>query len=157
MARILVVEDNQTNLDLITYLLTAFGHTAVAVPNGLQGLDATRREHYDLVLCDILMPGIDGYEFATRFKASPRSARTPLVAVTALAMTGDREKIMRAGFDGYISKPIDPERFIAQIDSFLPAGQASATRAMGAAAAQARATTQPAILVVADVDVNIDV
>ena len=158
MARILVVEDNQTNLDLITYLLTAFGHTAVAVPNGLQGLDATRREHYDLVLCDILMPGIDGYEFATRFKASPRSARTPLVAVTALAMTGDREKIMRAGFDGYISKPIDPERFIAQIDSFLPAGQASATRATGAGTAQDRPTTQTAtVLVVDDVDVNIDV
>lgn len=118
-AHVLVIEDNVTNLDLITYLLRAFGYEVSSETDGLAGLEAARTAGYDLVLADILMPGLDGYEFARRFKADDKLAGTPLVAVTALAMTGDREKILASGFDGYIPKPIDPQKFAAQIESFL--------------------------------------
>lgn len=118
-ARVLVIEDNATNLDLITYLLRALGYDVECETDGKAGLETALAGEYDLVLSDILMPGMDGFEFARRFKAEPSIARTPLVAVTALAMTGDREKILRAGFDGYIAKPIDPQKFAAQIASFV--------------------------------------
>lgn len=118
-ARILVIEDNAANLDLITYLLRAFGYDVSCETDGKSGLENALGGGYDLVLSDILMPDMDGFEFARRFKADTRMARTPLIAVTALAMTGDREKILRAGFDGYISKPIDPQKFAGQISSFL--------------------------------------
>ena len=118
-ARILVIEDNPANRDLITYLLRAFGHEVVSETNGASGLANALRGAYDLVLSDVLMPDMDGFEFARHFKDDPRIRKTPLIAVTALAMTGDREKILRGGFDGYISKPIDPQKFAGQISSFL--------------------------------------
>jgi two-component system, cell cycle response regulator len=118
-AHVLVIEDNLTNLDLITYLLRAFGYEVSSETDGLAGLEAARTGDYDLVLADILMPGLDGYELARRFKADDKLATTPLVAVSALAMTGDREKILASGFDGYIPKPIDPQKFAAQIEPFL--------------------------------------
>jgi two-component system cell cycle response regulator len=117
--RILIIEDNLTNLDLMTYLLRAFGYSISSAQDGLAGLEAAKAGHYDLILTDILMPQLDGFEFARRLKAEPGLARTPLVAVTALAMTGDRERILASGFDGYISKPIEPQAFKAQIESLL--------------------------------------
>ncbi len=117
--RILVVDDNSANLDLMLYLLRAFGHEAEGCSDGLAGFDAVRKGTYALVLTDILMPGIDGYEFARRCKADARLASTPLVAVTALAMDGDRKRIASVGFDGYISKPIDPHTFVSQIETYL--------------------------------------
>lgn len=119
-ARILVIEDNPTNLDLITYVLRALGYDVAFETNGLDGLETAQSGNFDLVLADILMPELDGFELAKRFKADPGLAGTPLVAVTALAMTGDREKILASGFDGYISKPIDPQKFGAQIEALLP-------------------------------------
>lgn len=118
-AKILVIEDNPTNLDLLTYLLRALGYEVSCATNALSGLEQARVDTYDLVLTDILMPEVDGFEFARRFRADAQLAHIPLVAVTALAMTGDRDKILACGFDGYISKPIDPQRFGAQIESFL--------------------------------------
>lgn len=118
-ARILIVEDNPTNAELMSYLLGAFGHEVVVKPDGLSGFEAVRLERFDVVLSDILMPGIDGYELARRIKADERLRHLPLVAVTALAMVGDRERVIEAGFDGYIGKPIDPRYFVAEIDSFL--------------------------------------
>ena len=76
------------------------------------------------MLADILMPGMDGYEFARLFKADAALASTPLVAVTALAMPADRKRADEAGFDGYITKPIEPRTFVAQIEAFLRAGSA---------------------------------
>lgn len=125
-ARILVIEDNPTNLDLMTYVLRALGYEVSYEMDGASGLETAQAGAFDLVLADILMPKLDGFELARRFKADPRRAATPLVAVTALAMTGDREKILASGFDGYISKPIDPQTFAAQIEAFLkrsPDGQ----------------------------------
>ena len=118
-ARILVIEDNAANLDLMTYLLRALGYDVSSELNGLSGLKTAIERPFDLVLADILMPQMDGYEFARRFKADPHLADVPLIAVTALAMAGDREKIIAAGFNGYLSKPIDPQNFAAQIDAFL--------------------------------------
>jgi CheY-like chemotaxis protein len=119
VANVLIVDDNPANLELMLYLLRAFGHTTIGKGDGLVGLEAAREGPFDLVLCDILMPGIDGYEFARRFKADAALASIPLVAVTALAMLGDRERIAEAGFDGYIGKPIEPETFVGQVETHL--------------------------------------
>ncbi|MBV9234149.1 MAG: response regulator [Candidatus Eremiobacteraeota bacterium] len=118
-ASILVVDDNAENLELMLYLLRAFGYGAMGCSDARSGLEAARADRYRLVLCDILMPGMDGYEFARRFKADPSVSHTPLVAVTALAMPADAHRIRTAGFDGYIKKPIEPQTFVAQIAAFL--------------------------------------
>jgi two-component system cell cycle response regulator len=118
-ARILVVDDNPANLDLMLYLLRAFGHEAEGAADGLAGFAAARGGGFTLVLTDILMPGIDGYELVRRLKNDARLASTPVVAVTALAMRGDRERITAAGFDGYIAKPIEPQAFVSQIQGYL--------------------------------------
>jgi two-component system cell cycle response regulator len=121
-ARVLVIEDNAANRDLMSYLLRTFGYDVRCETNGVAGLQSALSGSFDLVLSDILMPDMDGYEFARRFKAEPAIATIPLVAVTALAMTGDRERILRCGFDGYISKPIEPKQFAAQIAEFISGG-----------------------------------
>lgn len=121
--RILVVEDNEANRDLMSYLLRAFGYDVSCERSGSAGLESALTGSFDLVLCDVLMPDMDGYELARRFKADPSVVKTPLVAVTALAMAGDREKILRSGFDGYISKPIEPTTFAAQIAGFIGGGR----------------------------------
>jgi len=117
--RILVIEDNPQNLELMTYLLRAFGYTALTAANGEEGLGVVRRERLDLIICDIHLPRMDGYEVAYELKRDPMLRRIPLVAVTALAMVGDREKVLAAGFDGYIDKPIEPEIFVKQVESFM--------------------------------------
>ncbi len=118
--RILVVDDNAANLDLMLYLLRAFGHDAEGKPDATQGLQAARNGNFAVVLSDVLMPGMDGYEFARRFKAEPTLSLTPLVAVTALAMSADRDRISAAGFNGCITKPIEPRTFVSQVEAFLP-------------------------------------
>ena len=118
-ARILVADDNTANLDLMLYLLRAFGYEAEGVSNGQAAYEAARSGTFALVLADILMPELDGYELARRLKAEPAFAAIPLVAVTALAMPGDRERIDEAGFDGYVAKPIDPASFIGEIERYL--------------------------------------
>jgi len=117
--RILVVDDNQANLDLMLYLLKAFGYEPQGAASGPAGLEAARAGNFDLVLIDILMPGMDGYELARLLRHDARLASTPLVAVTALAMATDRQRIETAGFNGYIAKPIEPETFAAQIERYL--------------------------------------
>lgn len=119
MARILIIEDNQDNLNLMRYLLTAFGHEVDSARDGIEGIAMAQRHWADLVVCDVHLPKADGYEIARRLRARPDFA-TPLIAVTALAMVGDREKVLAAGFDGYISKPIEPTTFVSQIEAFLP-------------------------------------
>ena len=119
MQRILVVEDNAANLDLMVYLLDAFGYIAIPARDGQEALRVTAREKPDLILCDVHLPKMDGYEVVRRLKSDPESRSIPTVAVTALAMVGDRDRVLRAGFDGYLSKPIDPETFVQQIDGFV--------------------------------------
>jgi two-component system, cell cycle response regulator len=127
-ARILVIEDNPENLDLMTYLLTAFGHTAMRAMDGEQGLQLALREKPDLILCDLQMPRVDGFEVARRVRENPQLSQVPLVAVTAYAMRDDRDKVMTAGFDGYITKPIVPEEFVTRTERFLSAELRSMAR-----------------------------
>jgi len=120
-ARVLVIEDNLTNLDLMSYLLRAFGHEALRATAGAAGVEAAAREQPDLVVCDLQMPGADGFEVLRRLRADPTTSSIPVIAVTAYAMVGDRERILGAGFDGYIPKPIDPQAFVHQLEAHLAA------------------------------------
>ena len=107
----------------MAYLLTAFGHETLQALDGAEGIEIARRERPELILLDIHMPRMDGYEVADRLRRNDACSRIPLVAVTALAMVGDREKILASGFNGYIAKPIDPEAFPGQVQAFLAASQ----------------------------------
>ncbi|MEQ8676634.1 MAG: response regulator [Aggregatilineales bacterium] len=118
-ARILVIEDNTANLELMTYLLNAFGHFTITARDGEVGLETALRESLDLIICDIELPKLNGYEVARQLKKHPSLQHVPLVAVTAYAMVDDREKVLNVGFNGYISKPIEPELFVGQVESFL--------------------------------------
>jgi len=120
VARILIIEDNPANVELMAFLLTAFGHTPVSAPDGARGVAAARAERPDLVACDVNLPGMNGFEVLAALKAEPLLSGVPVLAVTALAMQGDREKVLAAGFDGYISKPIEPDSFVAELEAFLP-------------------------------------
>jgi two-component system cell cycle response regulator len=157
-ARILVIEDNATNLDLMAYLLTAFGHTPLTAHDGEEGLLAAQRERPDLIICDMQLPILDGYEVARWLKSHPNLRAIPLVAVTALAMVGDRDKVLASGFDGYIAKPIDPQTFVGQVERFLQRERgatppAFALLARTVAAPQAWRVT---ILVVDNMPLNIE-
>ncbi|MBK1717623.1 response regulator [Thiocystis violacea] len=122
MARILIIEDHPDNLRLMGYLLQSFGHETLDAHDGEEGLAlAESTVGLDLIVCDVHLPKLDGYEVARRLKAHPRLSGTPLVAVTALAMVGDRDRVLAAGFDGYIAKPIAPREFVGQVEGFLPA------------------------------------
>jgi CheY-like chemotaxis protein len=119
-ATILVIEDNQDNIRLVDYVLRAHGYEPLLATDGADGLRIALERKPDLILLDIRMPKMDGYEVAARLKQAGLKG-TKVVAVTASAMVGDRERISAAGFDGYIQKPIEPEAFMADVERFLPA------------------------------------
>ncbi|HEU4844827.1 MAG TPA: EAL domain-containing protein, partial [Burkholderiaceae bacterium] len=123
-ARILIIEDNPTNMELMVYLLRAFGYTPLTAADGEAGVAAARQEVPDLIICDVHLPKLDGYGVVAALKGDPALRAIPTLAVTALAMVGDREKLLAAGFDGYIGKPIEPDTFVSQIESFLPGASA---------------------------------
>lgn len=129
-ARVLVIDDHPDNLELMRYLLDAFGHQPLTATRGAAGVAATLADAPALVLCDVQLPDIDGFEVVRRLRAA--GCDVPVVAVTALAMASDREAALAAGFDGYIAKPIDPTQFVAQVDGFLPPGLRSAAAAIDA-------------------------
>lgn len=142
--RVVVVEDNPASLELMLYLLKSFNFSVAGFSRAAEALDALQKEQFDLALVDILMPEMDGFEFAKHVRANEGTKQLPLVAITALAMVGDRERVLSAGFDGYIPKPIDPERFISQLQLFFV--QAHGERA--------QTPSGPPILVVDDMHVN---
>jgi two-component system, cell cycle response regulator len=159
MARMLVIEDNPANLELMAYLLTAFGHSPALASDGEQGLDIARRDIPDLIVCDMQLPRMDGYAIMRQLKAWPETRAIPLIAVTALAMVGDRDRIIAQGFDGYISKPITPETFVAQVETFLDPAQYKSLELPSVPPATSVAATPPArphasILVVDDSPLN---
>jgi two-component system cell cycle response regulator len=119
-ARILVIEDNAANMELMTDLLQAFSHVTLKARDGKEGLEAARREQPDLIICDLQLPLMSGYQIAQALKADAALRSVPLLAVTAFAMVDDRTKALAAGFDGYFSKPIEPETFVQQVQRFLP-------------------------------------
>lgn len=119
-ARILIAEDHAASLELMRYLFEASGYETVTAVNGEDALEAVRSRRPDLIVCDLQMPRLNGYGFAGQVKSEPALQDIPLVAVTAFSMIGDREQVLGAGFDGYFSKPIEPERFVAEVEQFLP-------------------------------------
>ena len=127
-ARILIIEDHPDNMELMLCLLNAFGHIVLPAVDGEKGLDIARRELPDLILCDIHLPNMDGYGVLQHLKCEPALRRIPVIAITALAMVGDRQKVLTAGFDGYLGKPIEPELFVGQVEKFMRADLRSAPR-----------------------------
>ena len=121
-ARVLLVEDNPANLALMKYLLQASGYTTLTATNGREGVVVAQRESPDVILMDLQMPNMNGYEAARQVKEVPALRGVPIIAVTAAAMVGDRDKILARGFDGYIAKPITPERFVSEVEGFIASG-----------------------------------
>jgi two-component system cell cycle response regulator len=117
--RVLIIEDDAASLELMRYLLDCYGYGVLAAQRGDTGLEMAMRERPDAIICDIQLPGCDGYAVARELRAQPAFAGTPLVAVTALAMVGDRERVMSAGFTTYVSKPIDPESFVTRLGQLI--------------------------------------
>jgi len=107
-------------MELMVYLLRAFGYTPLAAYDGEEGVRMARSEVPDLIICDVHLPKLDGYGVVAELKKDPLLRKIPALAVTALAMVGDRERLLEAGFNGYIGKPIEPDLFVAELESFLP-------------------------------------
>ena len=125
MATILVVEDNATNMKLSTFLLESADHTVIAATSAEIGLTLARETRPDLILMDIQLPGMDGLEATALLKADEATRDIPVIALTALAMKGDEERILAAGCDGYIAKPLDYKTFLAVIKARLAARRES--------------------------------
>jgi len=119
MAQILIIEDNEQNLYLESFILTAAGHTVVQARHGAEGIALAAALLPDLILLDIQLPGMDGYAVAEALRHHAALAATPIVAVTSYAMVGDRERILAAGCNGYIEKPINPDTFVSEVGSHL--------------------------------------
>jgi two-component system cell cycle response regulator DivK len=119
MAKILVVEDNAANMTLAVYLLETTGHTVLSATDAEAGLAFARAEHPDLILMDIQLPGMDGLEATALLKGDAATRAIPVVALTALAMKGDEERIRAAGCDGYIAKPMRYKEFLATVEAHL--------------------------------------
>jgi two-component system cell cycle response regulator DivK len=118
-ATILYVEDNFDNRMLVRRVLEAEGYRVIEAEDGAQGIERLQSQTPDLVLMDINLPEIDGYEVTKRFKQLPSMEKVPVIAMTANVMKGDREKTLAAGCDGYIPKPIDIDALPGQIAKFL--------------------------------------
>ena len=108
---ILIVEDNLLNLELVSDLLADEGYSTQQAQSGEEGLRLAKLAPPSLILMDLRMPGMDGYATLRALRANPRTAHVPIVALTAQAMNGDEQAVLAAGFDGYISKPIDTRTF----------------------------------------------
>jgi two-component system cell cycle response regulator DivK len=119
VARVLVIEDNAANMKLAAFLLQSAGHAVIAATDAELGLLLARDEHPDLILMDIQLPGMDGLEATRQLKADTRTAAIPVIALTALAMKGDEGRIMAAGCDGYIAKPMRYGAFLAAVATHL--------------------------------------
>ena len=117
--RILVAEDEPDNRRIVVKVLAMEGYTVLEAVDGGSALELARREHPDLIVLDLAMPGIDGWEAARRLKADPRTADIPIIALTAFAMRGDEERAREAGCDGYLSKPCRPQTIREIVARFL--------------------------------------
>lgn len=119
MRRILLIEDNEMNRDMLSRRLARQGFEVETAVDGRQGLDAARISAFDLILMDLSLPGIDGWTVARRLKGDPGTASTPVIALTAHAMSGDRERAIKAGADDYDTKPVDLPRLLDKIEALL--------------------------------------
>jgi two-component system, cell cycle response regulator DivK len=117
--RILVVEDQEDNRRIMRDLLAASGYSSIEATTGDEGLAMAASQVPDLILMDIQLPGMDGYEVTRRIKADPALAHIPIIAVTSYALSGDDQKAFAAGCDGYVTKPFSPKVLLAKIREYL--------------------------------------
>ena len=148
MSKILIAEDNPVNRELLRELLEMRGHTVAEACDGEEALGMMEQSQPDLVLLDIGMPLLDGFGVIRKIRENPRFASMPVVAVTAYAMQGDREKILSSKFDGYLSKPVDARSLVQELERVLSqpgeqevsADQASGSNGSGKARAVGEGT-----------------
>jgi len=117
--KILVVEDTEDNRHIIRDLLSSAGYEMIEAVTGAEGVEMARTHVPDLILMDMQMPVLDGYEATRRIKAEPALAHIPVIAVTSYALSGDEEKTRAAGCDGYVAKPFSPRQLLAKVREFL--------------------------------------
>ena len=120
MAKILLVEDNEMNRDMLSRRLERRGYVVVLAVDGGQGVELARSEIPDLILMDMSLPVLDGWEATRRLKSEPSTSGIPIIALTAHAMSGDRDKALEAGCDDYDTKPIELPRLLGKIEAFIP-------------------------------------
>jgi two-component system, cell cycle response regulator DivK len=118
--RILVIEDNEDNRRIIRDLLTSLGYQLIEAADGLEGVAMAQSHRPDLILMDIQLPEMDGYEATRQIRAVPELKTVPIIAVTSYALSGDEAKARDAGCDGYVAKPFSPRELLAKIREFLP-------------------------------------
>ena len=118
MAKVLVVEDDALNTELVLEILNEMGFTAHRAVDGEEAIKKSEKEFYDLIIKDIMLPGIDGIETTRVIKSMPDYKDVPIIALTALAMKGDKERLLNAGFDCYIPKPISVHEFRKKIEKY---------------------------------------
>ncbi len=122
MAKILYVEDNEDNVYMLTSRLKRKGYDVVVAGDGQQGLDMARSETPALILMDLSLPVLDGWEATRQLKAAPETRDIPVIALSAHAMAGDREKALAAGCDDFDTKPVELKRLLEKIQALLPDG-----------------------------------
>ncbi len=118
MTKVLVVEDNPFNMELVLEILDGMGFGAAGAVNGAEAIKNVEKEAYDLVLMDIELPGMDGVAISKIIRSKPRYKSVPMIALTAYAMKGDKERFLAAGFDDYISKPLDVPDFMKRMEKY---------------------------------------
>ena len=119
MSKILVIEDNRANMTLAVFLLQSAGHSVLSASDAEAGVALARDQHPDLILMDIQLPGMDGLQASALLKRDAATRDIPVIALTALAMKGDEERILAAGCDGYIAKPMPYREFLAAVAARL--------------------------------------
>ncbi|HPA52105.1 MAG TPA: response regulator [Thermoanaerobaculia bacterium] len=122
MAKILVVDDDEMNRDMLSRRLLRKGYEVALAVNGAEAIEKARAERPELILMDLSMPVLDGYEATRRLKADTSTSRIPIIGLSAHAMVGDREKALSAGCDDYDTKPVELPRLLGKVESFLEAG-----------------------------------
>jgi CheY-like chemotaxis protein len=120
MAKVLYIEDNPDNMQLVQRVITAIGHQFLWAADGLSGINMVKTERPDLILLDINLPDIDGYEVARRLRANKNHLYVPIIAITANALKGDAQRALDAGCDVYMSKPVNIRELRARVVGFLP-------------------------------------
>ncbi len=119
MKRVLVIEDNVDNMELITFILEKNGYSTIKAENGKIGIEIALEEKPDFIMLDIQLPDMNGLDVLQAIRGSDINGEIPVIAITSYAMSGDREKMLAAGCDGYIEKPIDPVTIINQIREII--------------------------------------
>jgi CheY-like chemotaxis protein len=116
---ILIIEDNEQNMYMLSFLLEQNNYTVIKAYNGIDGLRLAHENSPEIILIDIQLPDMDGYEICNKLRHNGLPKNTTIIAVTSYAMGGDKEKAIEAGADGYLEKPINPETFVKQMENII--------------------------------------